>query len=81
MNEFYGSLLYNAKFWLEDIKKRQSADYFNHILDIKKTRSPATRYSVIGNSRRTTHFKKESSSMHQDDEDIHDDREELNYAT
>lgn len=81
MNEFYGSLLDNARIWLEDIKKRFSTDYFNHILDIKKTRSPANRYSVLANSRRTTHFKKESSSVHQDDDDIHDEREELNYVT
>lgn len=81
MNEFYGSLLENAKLWLDDIKKKFSADYFNHIIDIKKARSPATRYSVLVNSRRTTHFKKESSSMHQDDDDNHNEREELNYVT
>jgi hypothetical protein len=29
-----------------------------------------TRYSILGNSRRPTHFKKESGSFHQDEEDI-----------
>lgn len=74
-------MLDNARLWLEDIKKRFSADYFSHIFDMKKARSPATRYSVLTNSRRPTHFKKESSSVHQDDEDIHEEREELNYVT
>jgi hypothetical protein len=69
MDEFYGSLLQDVQLWLADIKKRFTQQYLSQTLQVKN-RASMTRYSILGNSRRPTHFKKESGSFHQDEEDI-----------
>jgi hypothetical protein len=43
------------------------------MMEVKRSRGSAPRYSIFGNSLRNTHFKKESNSQ-QDEEDIPEEK-------
>lgn len=66
MNDFYNALLEDVKLWFADIKKRFTDKYLEQMIGHRNSRNSVSRYSIFGNSRRTTHFKKESGSFHQE---------------